>query len=110
MPSRWFHAGRRLGGVALAAASFMLLTASSPQGLQTQIDCEEAVQQLADCCPGFDPQSLYCAYDGCDNRTPDLTIADSQEILSLDCDQLRAGGYCTRRYDGTTSGAAGSAP
>ncbi len=68
--------------------------------------CEEAVSQLASCCPGFNPKAIRCVHldyedTGCDTatsyyETPAIDQIESACILHMSCDQLVANGVCTR--------------
>ena len=63
---------------------------------QDELECEQAVSHLAECCPGFQTQRLVCATEGgCGSHTsPSLDIGDSECLNRLDCNELRLGGYC----------------
>lgn len=90
------RATRLLARPALAALALVALTAESPQGVQTQLDCEEAVAHCASC-TDLDPKLVYCEYQqGCDipAHVPDLTVEQSEAILQLDCADLAASGMC----------------
>jgi hypothetical protein len=65
---------------------------------QDELDCQQAANQLLQCCPGFDASVLYCNYDntGCQTSYPALTIAESQCIVDESCTTLISTGVCTR--------------
>ena len=75
--------------------TFLTLTA---EVREDEFDCEQAVAHLAECCPGFPVEGLYCQHDfGCGStRDPDLTLDDSRCILALDCSVLVGKGLCRR--------------
>jgi hypothetical protein len=61
---------------------------------QVEFSCEEAAAHLQECCPAFDPHSLYCHSGGCGTPTIDLTQSQSDCILGATCDDLRTSGTC----------------
>jgi hypothetical protein len=63
---------------------------------RNEVECEEAVQYLSGCCPGFDPGSVNCTQEGeCDGaRAPDLLAARSECILGLSCEAIKTAGLC----------------
>src|SRR5262249_3541736 len=62
-----------------------------------EVDCEEAVQHMIQCCPGFNPNAIQCEYyNGCDLSYPDLTTRESSCILDTSCTGLRNNGICAR--------------
>jgi len=67
---------------------------------QDELDCEEAVSHLRDCCPGFDTNLVDCTYfapQGCGTTTyPDIPIGQSQCISGETCGSLVASGVCKR--------------
>lgn len=67
---------------------------------EDELECEEAVVQLQNCCPGFTGSHVYCTYEpGCDHlaaHDPDLSVAQSTCIRKETCDELRASGVCAR--------------
>ena len=68
---------------------------------QDELDCEEAVSHLDECCPGFQATSrIQCMYDdqGCGNVTEPAIPEDvSSCIRNESCEELAtAGGVCDR--------------
>jgi len=73
---------------------------------QDEIDCEEAVSYLQQCCPGFDANAVGCqssqttTNDGCNTTTttiyPALTPSEESCIRSESCEALVASGVCDR--------------
>ncbi|HEX3598447.1 MAG TPA: hypothetical protein VHU80_25240 [Polyangiaceae bacterium] len=63
---------------------------------QDELDCEQAVRYLSECCPGFDPMSVACTFSGgCERTTvPDLPTDQSECILSKSCDALVSARIC----------------
>jgi hypothetical protein len=83
----------------LALAALGLSTLMADGGLrEDEIDCEQAVAYLQQCCPEFSQnETLQCEYsDGCGVTQPALSIPESQCILGETCAQLVANGICTR--------------
>lgn len=65
---------------------------------EDEVQCEETVAYLADCCPGFDLEAVSCTYqDSCDPVLPDLSVEESRCIRSLSCAQIRERGLCEFR-------------
>lgn len=83
---------------AVAAVVLLLLVPHCDGGLrQDELECQQAANQLAECCPGFDPTMLSCNYsDGCTTSYPALTVAESNCIENESCSQLRATNVCAR--------------
>jgi hypothetical protein len=66
---------------------------------QDELDCEEAVSVLKDCCPGFDTSPVQCihASNGCGAGTsPALSQDDSACIRAESCGKLVSTGVCAR--------------
>jgi hypothetical protein len=62
-----------------------------------EVDCEEAVAHMLDCCPAFDRSAVQCVYnDVCGISYPDLTPAESECILDESCEELVANKICDR--------------
>jgi len=85
--------------LALSAAALSTLVAGG--GLrQDEIDCEQAVAHLQDCCPDFGTATIACvSSQGCDVSDPALSIAESQCILDRSCESLIASGLCAATHD-----------
>ena len=60
-----------------------------------ELNCEEAVAHLQDCCPGFEPRRFRCEEETtCNTRTPDFFDRASDCIRELSCESLRSLGKC----------------
>jgi hypothetical protein len=67
---------------------------------EDEVECEEAVASLADCCQGFDITKVDCHYtSGCGESFPDLTPADSECILDKSCSEILAQDICKKVQD-----------
>jgi hypothetical protein len=70
------------------------------------IECEDALDRLTRCCPGFDAQPVMCQFyyskqDGCGTTTidavnPALTTDESACIRSKSCEELVSAKVCDR--------------
>ena len=83
----------------LALAALGLSTLMADGGLrEDEIDCEQAVAHLQECCPGFArTETLQCEYnDGCGTIDPALSIDQSLCILGESCAQIVSSGLCDR--------------
>jgi hypothetical protein len=80
----------------LAAAVLVPLACGDMR--QDELDCEEAVSHLQECCPSFDSSHIECLYvSGCETSTyPAISIAQSQCIRGESCATLVSSGVCTR--------------
>ena len=67
-----------------------------------EIDCEEAVEHLRQCCPGLDPRGFNCVdQDGCgETLRPSFSIQTSQCVRRDSCDTLVQTGTCARAIAG----------
>ena len=86
---------RRLLTVPAALLSLMLL--GGAEGVdKSELECEEAVKHLIDCCPSDAPAKLVdCQVGrGCDSRPPDLSSARSTCLMNASCDDLYQSGAC----------------
>jgi hypothetical protein len=64
---------------------------------QDEVECEEAVKYMMDCCPGFDRSAVQCVYaDMCGISYPDLTPSESSCILDSSCSELLSNKICER--------------
>lgn len=63
---------------------------------QGELECEEAVQHLIDCCPNDAPAKKVSCYVGryCDDSRADLSPAQSVCLRDSSCDALYAAGAC----------------
>jgi hypothetical protein len=88
---------RRRRLVTVPAALLSLLLLGGAEGVdKSELECEEAVKHLIDCCPSDAQAKLVDCYAGrvCDNRRPDLSSAQSACITGASCDDLFASGAC----------------
>jgi len=95
----WLHIARRITArFAIPALVSLLFVARCQGGLrQDELECEQAANQLANCCPNFDLEGLSCTYsDACDTVYPALSVSQSQCILNESCATLVASGVCAR--------------
>lgn len=84
-------------GLALALSAFASFGFSG--GLrEDELECEQAVAHLADCCPDLDPAEISCTYvEGCDSsELTTFSVSESQCIEDLGCDDIRARDLCAR--------------
>jgi hypothetical protein len=71
---------------------------------EDEIECEQSVARLEECCPGFRAHDLSCEYiervDCSDNVTsrefPALSLEDSRCVQKKTCAVLVESGVCTR--------------
>jgi hypothetical protein len=79
-------------------AFIVFMTVPATQCLrQDEVECEEAVAYLIECCPGFDHGVVRCEYQTtCGVTYPDLTTRESQCILDASCEELRQHDLCNR--------------
>ena len=82
--------------VFFAAIVFVALACGSIR--QDQLECEEAVTKLDECCSHFDSSPIQCIFtQGCDDTTyPDLDIPTSECIRGESCATIVASGVCAR--------------
>ena len=78
----------------LGAAALSTLVAGG--GLrQDELDCEEAVAHLQDCCPDFANATIACvASSGCTPSDPALSIKESACVIARSCADVVATGLC----------------
>ena len=80
---------------------------------EREIECEEAVSRLLECCPTLDHSRIYCHIDGCNGATnPTLTLDDSMCILNQTCGSITSANVCGRveAHASYQSGNQGSTP
>jgi hypothetical protein len=63
---------------------------------QDEVECEEALARLEECCPGFDASLVRCDYlESCEDTTyPSITPSESQCLRDLSCDVIRQKRAC----------------
>lgn len=63
------------------------------------VQCEEAVAHLVECCPDLDASTLDChgEQQACESA-PYISISEQESecLLGRDCDGIRASGVCER--------------
>jgi hypothetical protein len=60
-----------------------------------ELQCEEAVSKLENCCPGFDIGRVRCEYSSCDDsRNPDIDVNGAECIRATSCASLMTSGKC----------------
>ncbi len=63
-----------------------------------ELDCEQAVAHMVECCPDFDARTINCSRSGCGGTSSysgiDLSYARSSCILGASCEVLRKSGAC----------------
>lgn len=86
----------RVGRAAIALLLFVFVTRCGGGIRQDELECQQAAAYLAECCPGFDPKTLVCAYlDGvCGTNYPELDVGTSECIVGSSCESLVATGTC----------------
>ncbi len=89
---------RRSHVVAAVVLAFLACTAIRDD----ELECEEAVGRLLECCPGFQVAEGYCVYvasEGCNSPPPiypALAPEESRCIRGASCDGLVTSGVCAR--------------
>ena len=81
----------------LPVALLALVLLGGAEGIsENELECEEAVKHLLDCCPDDGPiRTISCyAGRGCDHETPELSSAQSVCLRDSSCDALYASGAC----------------
>jgi hypothetical protein len=67
--------------------------------IEREFRCEEAATHLADCCEGFDPHDMNCAFvSSCGEAEPDPVLRTEEAVCirELSCDELVAARVCER--------------
>lgn len=61
-----------------------------------EVECEEAVAYISECCPAFNSSAYACdTFVGCGaDLSPEISSTTSRCIRKLDCDELTALGWC----------------
>ncbi len=84
----------------LCALALLLPRPAAPESeiREDEVECEEAVAHLVQCCPGFDPTKVNCEYlapQGCSGgRQPELDVDTSRAIRRLACAEVEST-WCT---------------
>lgn len=64
---------------------------------QDEVECEEAVATLLECCAGFERYTVQCQFnDVCGISYPDLAPAESECIFGKPCSEIRSRKICER--------------
>jgi len=110
------------GVVAIVLAVIVGLGVSCNGFREDEVECEQAVNRLRECCPGFNANAVNCNYseqlDCSDTVTareyPALSLDESRCVQSTACQALIDTGVCARAQNaklkvvdadgGTTSG------
>ncbi|MGO8998124.1 MAG: hypothetical protein ACLQVI_32800 [Polyangiaceae bacterium] len=86
------------GGLAMAVLGLAVL--GCPGIRQDELECEDAVSLLQECCPGFVASNVDCTYTqgSCEAGTiyPEISISQAECIRSESCQELRSSGVCAR--------------
>jgi hypothetical protein len=107
-----------LRAVLLVAPVLVALAASCNGMREDELQCEQAVMRLRECCPGFVPTAVNCYYDesqDCSGNTtghsyPAIRLEDSKCIEQTSCADLRRLDLCRkgqnalRRVDSVADG------
>jgi hypothetical protein len=83
----------------LAVVAVIGLVTCGPALREDELQCEEAVAHLDECCPGFHPTvAQYCqfTYSTCGSDYPALRVDESECIRKTDCTHLREQTICER--------------
>jgi hypothetical protein len=94
----------RLGVVVVVVAVAIGLGVSCNGFREDEIECEQAVVRLRDCCPDFNPTTVDCTYHeslDCSDSVvareyPALSLEDSRCVQEKSCADLIASGVCDR--------------
>jgi hypothetical protein len=82
--------------VLLVVIAVQTLTCGATEG---ELQCEEGVSHLAQCCPGFVASRVSCELGTtCSGLYPRLSRAESQCIEAMDCDTLIRNDVCGRIF------------
>lgn len=93
---------RTLRAVLFVAPVLVALAASCNGMREDELQCEQAVLRLRECCPGFEPMAVSCYYDesqDCNGNTtgrsyPAIQLDDARCIEQKSCTDLRSTGLC----------------
>ncbi len=88
----------RRRGAAAALAAGLLLGALGLRCIRgDELQCENAVTRLVDCCPTFPQIEGYCDYsEGCGVYYPTISESDARCIARSSCEDLVGNGVCDR--------------
>jgi hypothetical protein len=101
--------GRGVGGAwqgALLALVVISGTGSiAPSFREDEVQCEEAVAHLEECCDNLDATSISCEYaEGCETNTyPTLKPDESECVRAKSCSEIRSQGICERVLERQTA-------
>jgi len=96
-----------VGAFAVVFAIVITLGVSCNGFREDEIECEQAVVHLRECCPGFRASAVSCTYsdhvDCSDNLTsreyPALNLEESECLQRKSCADLVSTGACTRAQE-----------
>ncbi len=94
---QWQRRMRRPRILMLPMALLTVALLGGAEGIDKgELECEEAVKHLIDCCPNDAvPKAIDCYVGrGCDDHAADLTPAQSVCLRDSSCDDLYASGAC----------------
>jgi hypothetical protein len=91
----------RFGSALATAMSIALFFACGDALNQEELDCEEAVAHLEECCPGFDSSQIVCVHEqqGCilgSTTHPAIERDQTTCIRHESCNALVSSGVCDR--------------
>ena len=86
----------RYASAVITAGAVALVFACGDALQQDELDCEEAVSHLQDCCRGLATSGVRCVdHQGCDySEYPDISEQQSACIRAESCQELVANGVC----------------
>lgn len=59
-----------------------------------QVRCEEALAEVASCCPGLDPALFRCDEAGCNPSPRSFEPDEAECVLAASCDDFRRKRWC----------------
>jgi hypothetical protein len=83
----------------IVAGLIIATVTCGPALREDEVQCEEAVAHLEECCPGgFRKPQEYCRYTAgsCGDTTPAMSVAEGKCIQALSCEQIAAANICER--------------
>jgi hypothetical protein len=75
-------------------------TLSAGGGIEEdELRCEEAVAQVADCCPDIALDRIGCVSDGCSKQSTFFGPSESDCLRNASCEEFNDGDICARVAD-----------